>query len=224
MHVRVPEEMLTVIQRSVAVFSVLLTLCSTARGENSESPIKIEAPSGWGRESIVLPPDFAQDMAWKGVEEIRFAPGMFQPQAEDFFSYAFVFRLEANAKTDPVDIQRELLKYYRGLAVTVLRDQEVDLKPGAFKLVLEQPQAGQSRPDRKRGTQRLVATLDWTEPFVTRRRQALRMEADQWMAGENRFLFVCVSPQQSEAAIWNTLRRMRDSFVQRYQATSEVSR
>ena len=41
---------------------------------------------------IDLPPkDFAPDMKWKGKEEIRFAPGMFKPNAPDFFSHRFCF-------------------------------------------------------------------------------------------------------------------------------------
>ncbi len=52
------------------------------------SPIQLKAPEKWSGETITLPPGFARDMAIKGVEVIRFAPGMFDPQAEDFFSYA----------------------------------------------------------------------------------------------------------------------------------------
>ena len=32
-------------------------------------------------------------MKLTGVEEIRFAPGMFKPESETFFTYVFVFAL-----------------------------------------------------------------------------------------------------------------------------------
>ena len=47
----------------------------------------------WKGERIVLPPKFAPDMKLTGVEEIRFAPGMFKPESETFFTYVFVFAL-----------------------------------------------------------------------------------------------------------------------------------
>ena len=55
--------------------------------------IQIKAPKAWRSETIKLPPAFAPDMTLTGVEEIRFAPGMFQADSDSFFSYFLVFVL-----------------------------------------------------------------------------------------------------------------------------------
>lgn len=44
-------------------------------------------------------------MKLRGVEEIRFAPGMFQAQADSFFSYAFVFSVTKEQELTPAVIQ-----------------------------------------------------------------------------------------------------------------------
>ena len=46
----------------------------------------IKTPEGWRGETIKLPAPFAKDMKLTGFEVIRFAPGMFNVEKEDFFS------------------------------------------------------------------------------------------------------------------------------------------
>ena len=36
--------------------------------------MRLNAPKSWGGETIVLPPPFAPDMSFRGIEELRFAP------------------------------------------------------------------------------------------------------------------------------------------------------
>ncbi len=48
------------------------------------------APSDWRPEVIPFPLGFAPDLGLEGVEELRFAPGMFDAKAADYFSYCFV--------------------------------------------------------------------------------------------------------------------------------------
>jgi hypothetical protein len=52
--------------------------------KDSEPAMRIQAPDDWRGERIVLPPPFAPDMKFKfkGIEEIRFAPGMFQADSD----------------------------------------------------------------------------------------------------------------------------------------------
>src|SRR5262245_54496113 len=66
------------------------TVLIAAEPENT----KLAAPTGWGGETIQLPPRFAADMKLKGTEHIRFAPGMMKPESDSFFSYAFTFELQ----------------------------------------------------------------------------------------------------------------------------------
>ena len=57
-------------------------LMSAALVRTDEPTFKLAAPEGWSGETISLPPGFAPDMALKGAEHIRFAPGMMKPASD----------------------------------------------------------------------------------------------------------------------------------------------
>ena len=67
--------------------AVLVALAQTVPAQEKPGAVKIhlDAPKGWRGEAIQLPPSFAPKMTWKGLEEVRFAPGMFDPKKDDFF-------------------------------------------------------------------------------------------------------------------------------------------
>src|SRR5262245_34223057 len=68
---------------------------------------------------IDLPPRFAPAMTLNGIDEIRFAPGMFDAKSDSFFTYVFVFSIPKEQVLTPEVIQREMLAYYRGLSEAV---------------------------------------------------------------------------------------------------------
>lgn len=72
----------------------------------------------WRYELIDLPPEFAPSLP-AGSETLWFAPGMFKPDAEDYFTYAF--SLDWNEAIEPTAAALEpmLVDYYRGLMAAV---------------------------------------------------------------------------------------------------------
>jgi hypothetical protein len=80
-------------------------------------------PAGWKHETIPFPLEFAPSLAHKGVEELRFAPGMFDPAAPGYWSYAFVWRTTDAAALDATALGAELTAYFRGLLVAVDGDK-----------------------------------------------------------------------------------------------------
>lgn len=71
----------------------------------------------WGTETIHLPPSFAPELP-AGVESLHFAPGMFEPEADDFWTYTFMLELEGPAP-DQAQLQGWLELYYDGLLTSV---------------------------------------------------------------------------------------------------------
>src|SRR6516225_1737845 len=104
--------------------SPLILLFLTAQ---QASPYSLPAPDGWGKERMEFPLGFAKDIDHKGVEELRFAPGMFKPEAPDYFSYAFMMWLEGSIPLDPLSLEKDLLKYYKGLCASVAASRKLDL-------------------------------------------------------------------------------------------------
>ncbi len=76
-------------------------------------------PEGWKSETIPFPLDFAPSLAHRGVEELRFAPGFFDPTTPGYWSYAFAWRTEDAAMLDAGAVGSELTAYFRGLIAAV---------------------------------------------------------------------------------------------------------
>ena len=76
-------------------------------------------PAGFRSETIPFPLEFAPGLAHKGAEELRFAPGFFDPAAPGYWSYAFVWRTEDPAALDAAAVGAELTAYFRGLIEVV---------------------------------------------------------------------------------------------------------
>jgi hypothetical protein len=83
------------------------------------APSTWPVPSGWKSEVIPFPLDFAPSLTHRGVEELRFPPGMFDPAAPGYWSYAFVWRLDDAAQLDARALGDEVTVYFRGLVAAV---------------------------------------------------------------------------------------------------------
>lgn len=175
----------------------------------ADDGIPLVAPKGWRGETIQVPPAFAKNMKLNGVEKIRFAPGMFKPDAKDFFSYVLVFRLDAEPELTRAVLERELLAYYRGLATAVGRGK---IKTDGFSFSIR-PVEGAST---KTNVANYVAVLEWIEPFATSKSQTLNCELRIWKAATNNrnWIFMSVSPHDSDDPIWNVMHRIRDEFLE----------
>jgi hypothetical protein len=162
------------------LLSALVLAPSTDGQPEKSPPYQVPTPTAWAEETFALPPAFAPDMKWKGTEELRFAPGMFQADAPDFFSYALLFWLPDDAEIDAKAMEQELLTYYRGLAAAVLRAKKQDMDTKAFTLTVT---AAKEQPDKRPGGKTMpgyIGELRWTEPFATGKPQALRLEIHTW--------------------------------------------
>ncbi len=71
--------------------------------------------NGWGVERFPLPPEFARQIPYAGIEDVRFAPGWGDVKTEDYWSYAFLWWMEANPSINASALQENLKAYYSGL-------------------------------------------------------------------------------------------------------------
>jgi hypothetical protein len=119
--------------RSLLVVPSIIA-CGLACGSSMPSPLPEPAakpaqpwsiPAGFRGETIPFPLDFAPGLAHKGVEELRFAPGFFDPAAPGYWSYAFVWRTEDAAVLDAAAVGAELTAYFRGLIEAVDEDKQI---------------------------------------------------------------------------------------------------
>jgi hypothetical protein len=170
----------------------------------------------WTGERITLPPGFARDLGWNGVEEIRFAPGMFEPGKPDFFSYVLVFLLEPGADISEQGLQRELLTYYSGLSKAVMASRGLEVDTSGFAVSIQQEEESGGAPTAAPDALAWKATLDWIEPFATREQQRLHLEVHTWEHEGQPVVLSCVSPvepqSKAEGSPWEALRAIRKTF------------
>ena len=91
------------------------------------------------------------------------------------------------------------------------------------RLLLKLGFALRVKPDTKRALDeknaltptQYVGTLNWVEPFATKKPQKLNLEIWTWTKGDRNFIFACVSPQARDTAIWNQLREIRDDYLKK---------
>jgi len=191
-----------------------LLISGTAVNADEPNKFRLKAPSGWGGETIKLPPGFAPDMKLKGLEHIRFAPGMMQPNSKSFFSYAFAFELQPQPRLTEAVVKDEFLKYYRGLCKAVLNGTRPDVDTSKFTLKIKRL-TSQTKLPTALGDKaaHYVGTLEWVEPFATKKPQKLNLEMQTWIRNKRSYIFVCVSPQARDAAIWKQLHTIRDTYL-----------
>ena len=200
------------------LFAVILLIFGTVLAADETNSLKLAAPEDWSGETISLPPGFAPDMKLKGSEHIRFAPGMMKPASDSFFSYAFVFELQSKPDLTEAVVKDEFLKYYRGLCKAVLNGKVPDVDPSQFTLELHRPKSDakpRSAENDANALMRYTGTLDWVEPFATKKPQKLKLEIQTWARNDRNFIFACVSPQERDAAIWKQLHAIRDDYLKK---------
>jgi hypothetical protein len=88
---------------------------SKAVNKIPEAAYTLPYPQGWGTELFSIPIQFAPQIAYKGVEDIRFAPGWAKAGSNEYWTYCFLWALENNPAVDAATIDHNLKAYYTGL-------------------------------------------------------------------------------------------------------------
>lgn len=84
-------------------------------GHKWEAPYHLPAPKDWGIERFLIPISFAPSISYKGVEDIRFAPGWANSKSEEYWTYAFLWYLDGKVNMDEKIMAGNLKAYYTGL-------------------------------------------------------------------------------------------------------------
>jgi len=176
--------------------------------ETLEVPFYLPTPEGWRTETLPFPLEFAPELEYEGLEELRFSPGMFQEGSVDFWSYAFVWWVPEGTRLEIERLQTDLEHYFRGLTTAVAETREFDPGAPVFDVQLEPTES--STPDHPQwaGT---AATYD---VFVTRKPIRLNVRIDIVPCpSQSRVAAIFqLSPQPHDNSIWEVLDNLRQEF------------
>jgi hypothetical protein len=174
--------------------------------EGAPAPFSLPTPEGWRTETIPFPLGFAPELDYTGLEELRFAPGMFTVGAEDYWTYAFVWWVPLENNPGIERLQTDLETYFFGLTRVVARGNGFD--PGNPTYEAKLNAIDESRPDRLRGR---VLTFD---AFAARKPVELKLRVENLPCEEQgrRALIFLLSPQAEGHEVWTRLESIKDGF------------
>lgn len=205
--------------RLLAILGLVGTGATMAQDAVEKSVKDMVFDTKWRGERITLPPQFAPKMKLKGLEEIRFAPGMFKPAAKDFFTYVFVFAVSEDQKLTEAVLKQEILVYYQGLSEGLMKrkGKAVDVSEFTFEMKKAKAATGGPKGVKAAAITQYTGQLDWVEPFATAEAQVLHFEMHAWHDAKTKknYLFVCTSPKAiaDGDTNWKAMRNIRQSFV-----------
>lgn len=181
--------------------SILCLALLTAFQDDSRALVP---PAGWRGEHLEFPLSFAPELPYRGSEDLAFAPGMFEPESDSYFSYAMALRLEDPAggapDLDAPELAAFLETYYRGLCQAVAEGRKLELDADAVRARV------------RRDGDALRATVEMFDPFTSGAPLLLELE-----------LFVHHGPRASEVLglasalardkpIWDELTRLAQTW------------
>src|ERR1051326_2103391 len=189
--------------------SIIIISCSFLVGIQNETKFKFNAPPEWKKETIKFPLDFAPEIDYQGFEELRFAPGMFDPHADSYFTYTFFWCLKGERKITPEALADNLTRYFKGLCRAVGNGRGLNIDLEKIKAEVENYSAHDKRY--KNMYHAKIATFD---PFNKGEAISLNLEIallDNKKPDQTVMIF-CVSPKGFPESVWKQLREIRDSF------------
>ena len=170
---------------------------SSATDEETGAPLpfSMPVPGGWRTETIPFPLSFAPDLPYEGVEELRFAPGMFEANNETFWSYSFVWWIRDQDPTDAASLSVHLQAYFRGLAAGV-----ANVEQATFEVALEES-----------GDNGVVGTANILDSFSTHQQVRLNVHIQRLPCSTvgRQLVFFALSPQSRDHSVWEELGTIR---------------
>ncbi|MEW6736070.1 MAG: hypothetical protein AB1489_32555, partial [Acidobacteriota bacterium] len=173
----------------------------------TNDPFIFTAPKDWRSERIAFPLDFAPEIKYQGFEELRFAPGMFNVKSDSYFTYTFFWWLEGKPEITSVELEKDLVSYFKGLCNAVGRSRGLNLD-------LSKVHATVQAATTKSQTQQYNAVVETYDPFNSGNLLSLNLEisARHCNKSNHTCIFFLVSPKSTESDLWRQLREIRDSF------------
>jgi hypothetical protein len=198
-------------QRITTLLFCLVTLAASAQqfdGAKWKAPYSLSIPDGWGVERFPIPIEFAPTIPYKGVEDIRFAPGWANSKSEDYWSYAFLWFLTSVPETNEAVIENNLDAYYSGLVGrNIVRRKIPTDKLTPVKTTIKEVQREPGDDKTFRGT---ICMLDYMEQKPMTLNCVVHLKS---CAGKsNGYIFHEISPKPADHLIWASLDLIWKSF------------
>lgn len=200
-------------KKLIVLFFCLLTFCSFGQTDG-----KFDGPSwhppynlsldGWAIERFLIPIEFAPQIKYKGVEDLRFTPGWGNEKNSEYWSYAFLWYLDGSPSIDVSTVKRNLNFYYDGLISRNVEKRKIS-QSDIFKTYTRLKQIATYSGDLKtfQGT---VSMLD----YMAKKPMVLNciVHLKKCKGTNHTILFHQLSPQPYSDSVWKKLIKLWFDF------------
>lgn len=171
-------------------------------------PYSLMMPTGWTSERFPIPIEFAPQIPYKGVEELRFAPGWGKRSSSDYWSYAYVWWIEGSPTITAAKLQDYLKAYYSGLVA-----QNNTSRNGLPAKVV--PTTASIKKVKTTGNEAVfsgaIIMLDYMGQSPITLNCLVHIKTCQEQ--KHTAVFVEISPKPADHVIWKTLHTIQQNFA-----------
>jgi len=176
--------------------------------EHWKAPYELAIPTGWDIERFIIPIEFAPQIKYSGVEDIRFAPGWRNAKSNEYWTYAFLWFLDGNPTINKNTIENNLTAYYTGLVGRNIEPRKIP----ASKVIPTKTSVKQVvtfRSDLKTFNA-TIEMLDYMEQKPIRLNCIIHIRP--YKEKGKTFIFYELSPKPFSDSIWLMLNKLRTDF------------
>jgi hypothetical protein len=177
-------------------------------GNKWDAPYTLNFPKGWDVERFLIPIAFAPQIPYKGVEDIRFAPGWAKVKTDEYWTYAFLWYLDSATETNAIIVANNLKAYYTGLVGINIRQRKIpDNKLVTVKTIIKKVKTDKGDLKTFRGT---IYMLDYMEQKPITLNCIVHLKS---CAGKDKtFIFNEISPKPYNHPVWQSLNQLWTNF------------
>ena len=123
--------------KRIPIILICTIAFSNILNAQQQTPQLLTQPANWEFKKFKLPPVFAPAFPYKGVEELRFSPGMFVKDSTTYFTYAFAAELDNTPSISQDDVRNYLLDYFKGLCSGTAKDRHLSIDTSKITVAIE---------------------------------------------------------------------------------------
>ena len=188
------------------VFLFLLSLA--VKGQDTKA-VLLKEPSAWEFERFPLPPAFSSNFPYKGVEELRFSPGMFKKEAPDYFSYAFVAQLDNTSSISQQEVKEYLLSYFKGLCASTAKQRNLSIDTSLVKVSIEKKSKTSANAALYNAVMNVFGVFADGAPVKLN--AEIKVLND--LKAKRTYLIFITSPKEKTDSIWQQLYAIQNAFT-----------
>jgi hypothetical protein len=184
-------------------------LTSIAKAQQNNNPQLLKEPADWQFEKFSLPPNFAPAFPYKGFEELRFSPGMFDKNSPQYFTYAFAASLDGINTISENDIQNYLLEYFKGLCYTTAEGRKLSIDTSKITVSIEKKNNTAANENIYNASLNIFGVFADGAPVKLNMEIKVLSDA----AASKTYLVFIASPLEKNNTAWQNLYKIQKEFV-----------